>query len=140
MIGSTVGTDTPKWGHTCSHYKNSSNWNFSGTCNNYAVNWNNCGNTGGTTRVKFYSLFGCTQTTQTSRDCADILQNDNASDEAYWLCAVFNACKVGTNFPYTPNEVVQLYKSQNPWAGGTVQNGLNLQALTLFKGYLSAAG
>lgn len=138
MIGSNVGTATPKWGYTCSHYKNPANWNFSGTCNTYAVNWNNCGNTAWATKTKFYALFGCAQTTQTNRDCADILQNDNSSDEAYWLCAVFNACKVGSNFPYTATEITKLYKSQNPWMGDQQQAGLNTKALNLFKNYLSA--
>lgn len=136
MVGSNVGTDTPKWGYKCTHYKSQSNWNFSGTCNSYTVNWNTCGNTAGNPRVKYCSLFGVSQTAQTGRDCADILQNDNASNEAYWLCALFNAMKVGSNFPYTPQEVVSLCQGNNPWGGSPT--GISAKALTLFKDYLSA--
>jgi hypothetical protein len=145
MIGSTVGTDTPKWGYRCSHYQTSANWGTTWTCGGRSLTYANCGNpaTPNTDpKHKFWVVFGLTQPTAgsaTDRYCADILNTYSTSDEAYWLSAVLNACKVGSNFPYTADEVVLLYKSQNPWQANSTQTGLDTKALTLFKNYLSAA-
>lgn len=143
MIGSAATTDTPKWGYRCSHYQNAGNWGSGWSCGGRNLTYANCGNsaTPNGSKLKFWVVFGLTQPSNgssTDRYCADILNNYSASDEAFWLCAVLNACKVGSNFPYNANEVCQLYKSQNPWMGGAAQSGLNAKALTLFKDYLSA--
>ena len=143
MIGSTVGTDTPKWGYRCSHYQTSTNWGSGYVCGGRSLTYTNCGNpaTLPGSKLKFWVVFGLSQPaagTATDRYCADIINTYSGSDEAFWICAVLNACKVGTNFPYTADEVVSLYKSQNPWQSNSTQAGLNAKALTLFKDYLSA--
>lgn len=142
MIGSTVGSDTPKWGYKCTHYQTSSNWGTTWVCGSRNLTYANCGNTATTSgKLKFWHVFGLSQPatgTPTERDCALILNSYASTDEAYWLCAVLNACKVGANFPYTADEVVCLYKGQNPWQGNSIQSGLSANALTLFKDYLSA--
>lgn len=143
MVGSTVGTDTPKWGYKCTHYQTQGNWGSTWMCGGRNLTYTNCGNTGTAagSKLKFWVVFGLSQPASGSapdRYCADIINSYASSDEAYWLCAVLNACKVGSNFPYTADEVVLLYKNQNPWQSNATQSGLNTKALTLFKDYLSA--
>lgn len=142
LIGSTAGSTGPIAGHTCTHYKTSTNW--PATCTNgkgRTLTYNTCVNPYWGTKLRFCDVFefvsngGMPPTTAaTYRYCSDIFQNYSNSDEAHWLTAVCNANK-RVPFSYTPAQVVDLYWSKNT-LGATV-GGLNAKALTLFRDYLS---
>jgi hypothetical protein len=136
-----TGTNPPKYGHTCSHYRNAGNWGGSYTNGRgRSLSYDLCANQDATTKLRFYLAFELpmpANTAPTWRHCWDILANYPTSAEAIWLTALFNANKCGTNFPYVPSHVIDLYNSKNPNLGGMVQTGLNLKAMELFRDYLS---
>lgn len=142
LIGSAAGSTGPIAGHTCTHYKTSTNWPT--TCVNgkgRTLTHSNCVNQSAGTKLRFCDVFehlangGLPPTTaSTYRYCSDIMNNDASSAEAHWLTAVFNSNK-RIPFSYTPSQVVDLYWSKNP--AGAVVSGLNTKALTLFRDYLS---
>lgn len=145
VIGSTTGTDTPKYGHPCSHYQSSGNWPSgctNGQTNPVVMTYANCANASYTgTKLCFFNVFAFSSVPTTgnaSKTCAEILANPSW-DEAVWLCAMLNANKLNStgSFPYSPSQVVDLYYSKNPQLGGMVQSGLNDKARDLFKDYLS---
>jgi hypothetical protein len=141
VIGSMTGSLTPNYGNPCSHYQTSGNW--PATCTNGKgrnLSYNSCVDVNGTGKLRFFVAFELPRPSSGSnayRYCSDIIANYPTSDEAVWLTAVFNANKLGTAFTYTPSDVLDLYNSKNPQAGGVVQSGLNAKALTLFRNYLS---
>jgi hypothetical protein len=142
LIGSVTGTVPPKYGHTCSHYRNVGSWGTGYTNGRgRSLSYSLCADPGALTKLRFYLAFEFgsvpASTASTYRECADILANYSSSDEAIWLTAMFNANKCGSNFPYTPTQVIDLYNSKNPSLGGMVQSGLNLKAKELFRDYLS---
>ena len=150
MIGSTTGGTPPIYGHTCAHYCNSGNWTGYTYTNGRGctLTHNNCANTGtaSSSKLWFWQVFelsnpGPPSSIPSSRYCATILNSYGTSDEAIWLTALLNATKRNQNgnvFPYTPTQVIDLYKGLNPLMGGTSSSGITSQALTLFRDYLSS--
>ncbi len=140
MIGSITGGTPPIAGHTCAHYQNSSNWG-SGYSNGRgcALSYDTCANPNGATKLRFWQVFALSDpgSGPTYRTCQYILSTYSTSDEAHWLAAMFNANK-RSPFAYTPTQVIDLYKGLNPLMGGSASVGLNTQALTLFRDYLSS--
>lgn len=146
IIGSVVGTDPPKHGHTCAHYRNSGNWQGWSPCTNgsqrtlqYTLSYNNCANQYNATRLRFWQVFDQPQATSGNKslECWDLLANYPNSDEAIFLTALFNACKLGTAFPYNADGVIDLYNERNPLVGRFSQAGLRAKARDLFRDYLS---
>lgn len=143
MIGSITGSAPPIKGHTCSHYRNAGNWG-SGYSNGRgcALSWSTCADPNGATKLRFWQVFALSDpgSGPTNRTCQFILSTYSTSDEAHWLTALFNANK-RNQFPlvftYTPTQVIDLYKGLNPLMGGSSASGINTQALTLFRDYLS---
>jgi hypothetical protein len=147
MVGSVTGAAPPVEGWPCSHYTNSSNWNF--TCTNggtlpKTLNYANCIDTNppqGTTKCKFWDVFGIPDPGSNAvagKSCATILQNYSTSDEAIFLCALFNANKLSSTFSYKPAEVCKLYRSLNPKQNDAYQADIKGKARTLFESYLSS--
>ena len=152
MIGSTTGGTPPIYGHTCAHYCTGTNW-VAGCTNGRGISltYANCGNTAtypNSSKLCFWQVFelsnpGAPSSIPSSRYCATILNSYGTSDEAIWLTALLNATKRNQNgnvFPYTPTQVIDLYKGLNPLMGGTSSSGITGQALTLFRDYLSSLG
>lgn len=144
MVGSVAGTVPPKAGYNCAHYRVSGNW-YTGWTNGgttpVALTWTNCGSTTSTTKLRFWQCFelsdpGALSTAAINRTCTDILNLYPTSDEAHWLVALFNANKCGTNFTYTPAQVLSLYKGVNPMTGWNTAD-IKVKALSLFRDYLS---
>lgn len=142
MVGSMVGTNPPKYGHPCSYYTNAANWG-SGWKNGKGrdLTWDLCARDWtSSTRMRFYVAFELGHPGEGSpryRYCEDIIRDYPTSDEAIWLTALFNANKLGSNFPYTPGGVVDLFKNTNPLLGGSADSTLHSKAITLFRDYLS---
>lgn len=51
-----------------------------------------------------------TEVTCTLKDVIDF-HSDNNEDEAHWVCAWLNAHKFPTQYPYTPEEIIEFYDS-----------------------------
>ena len=141
MIGSATGGVPPIAGHTCSHYSSVGNWG-SGWTNGRptpkTLTYNNCANSGGSTRRTFADVFEVSSPTSAqARQCWNILNNYSTSDEAIWLTAMFNANK-RVPFAYTPSQVVDLYKGVNPLGGSASGTTLRDNGLLLFRDYLSS--
>ena len=148
MIGSITGGTPPIAGHTCTHYRTSTNWGTGYTNGrSCALNYNNCGNrsVSPSSKLCFWQVFeltnpGAPSSVPSSRYCEDILNNYGTSDEAHWLTAMLNANKRNQNgnvFSYMPTQIIDLYKGLNPLMGGSSSSGISTQALTLFRDYLS---
>lgn len=143
MVGSVVGTTPPKFGYPCTHYQNSSNWGSSwNNGKGRSLTWYNCGNkaTAEADRLRFWVVFGLSDPGTSSpkaRSCAYILHDYPNSDEAIWLTALLNANKCGSQFPYAPGGVVDIYSNKNPYTGGSTDGTLHGKALMLFRDYLS---
>jgi hypothetical protein len=96
---SVVGSIAAQWpvskGYKCSHYGASkNNWPSQATCDK-----------------KFNSIFGGNNT----NTCWTIVKNGPTTPEARWVTAWLNgALCQGTNYPYTPTEIVTMYQTQNP--------------------------
>ncbi|MEY3253150.1 MAG: hypothetical protein RL227_2123 [Pseudomonadota bacterium] len=93
------------------------------------------------TRIHFWALFGLVNPNNTSinigRSCAFLIQDHASSEESIWVVAVLNACKVGSRFPHTPRQVIDLYSNRNPLIGGREDLTLRSKAIVLFRDYLS---
>jgi hypothetical protein len=141
MVGSMTGTTPPKYGHPCGHYHTDTNWG-SGWTNGHgrALTWDLCGRDHTGTRLRFYLAFELPNpgSGSTYRYCENILRDTSNPVEAVWLTALLNANKVGTLFPYTPAQVVALYKNTHPFTGSTSDPLLRDKAVMLFRDYLSS--
>lgn len=140
MVGSMVGTTPPKYGHPCAHYRSEGNWR-SGWHNGHsrALTWDLCGRDHTGTRMRFFLAFELPDpgSGPTHRNCENILRDTSNPVEAVWLTALLNANKVGGQFPYTPAQVVALYKNTHPITGSTSDPTLHGKAVMLFRDYLS---
>jgi hypothetical protein len=142
MMGSQTGSTPPVCGHKTSHYCSSGNWGSGWTNGNLCtLTYSKCCDQYGSTKLRFYEVMNeaapTSSTSPKNRYCWEIMRNDPGCDEAVWLTAVFNACKKGSAFSYTPAQVCKLYKSKNPLTGDNVVAGLDQKALQLFREYLS---
>lgn len=146
IIGSVTANNPQVEGHSCDHYKNSGNWNF--TCKNgdgpgdLVLTYSNCvdTNTPVADRFKFYDVFKISNpgSGPASKTCATVLSTYATSDEAIFLVALFNANKRAATFPYSRAGVLDLYLSKNPKQSLAYQDGLKAKARTLFEMYLSS--
>ncbi len=108
------------------HYKNLVQWpNYDGSATP-PVATNSVGNKTFTQNTPFNSIFGG----GSAKSLIKILEKDAASSpDFHWIAALLNAIRppVGYVFPYSPKEVLDLYKG----IGAT-----NSDALMFFKGYM----
>ena len=145
MMGSMTGTTPSMYGHPVAHYQPQSNWGsgWNTGVGGHSLTWDTCGNKAApdATRIRFWALFGLANPNNTSinigRSCAFLIQDYPSSEESIWVVAVLNACKVGSRFPYTPRQVIDLYSNRNPLIGGREDLTLRSKAIVLFRDYLS---
>jgi hypothetical protein len=121
-IGSNMVNDWPESpGNHCSHYASSGNWP-SDASGKYCKGWNNSKYR---RDAKYKTVFNCGGGGYNDWKIKDIMDQQVNCPQRHWITACLNATKYGSDFSYTPHEVVSLHNDP----------GKNLDAQVFFKDF-----
>lgn len=124
-VHSQVTNKAVCFGYSPGYYKMCSHWPNYNPVTGHAINY--IGSKTFTDSSTFKSVFGSGSTSS----LLNVLNNETNTEYFHWTAALLNACagSLAKNFPYTPQQVIDLYNTGEP---------THTNALNFFKAYLES--